>query len=169
MLRSVKASTQAKAPSWKRPNKRQLPLRGASDIAKRHKVLVYVDTSCSVDDLTIVDVASRIAATDKNVECMLCYFDTQVYADNMQSATEINSARDLHIPSRGGTDFNPPAQHWVEGACHEYDFAVCVTDGECSLPTVTDKLHRWAWLIHSNSKFYAEEKVYIYEDLTHGH
>lgn len=96
---------------------------------KKVSILVAVDTSGSVSSKELQDFFSEIDYVYKAgarvtiVEC-----DARI-----NSITEYDGKTLPEIKGRGGTDFNPPVNYYVEHK-KEYASLIYFTDGECDLP-----------------------------------
>jgi predicted metal-dependent peptidase len=105
---------------------------GAAGIQHRKKVsiLVAVDTSGSVSDKELKEFFSEIDYVYKagaRVTILQC--DTRINA-----VEEYDGKNVPQILGRGGTDFNPPVDYYVEHR-KEYASLIYFTDGEAPLPS----------------------------------
>lgn len=113
----------------KKPSKR---FDGSAGIKHKKKVsiLVAVDTSGSVNDHELQDFFSEINHIHRaggRVTIIQC--DTQI--------TQVSEYDGINIPKitgRGGTDFQPPIDYYLEHK-HEYEALIYFTDGFAPVPT----------------------------------
>ena len=168
LLRRVTESTMTKAPSWARLNRKGSaahPVKGTKAKSVGFRALVYVDTSCSVEE-TMIDAVVYALAKTPNVAVDLLWFDDGIHGveglDGKPTPIAIDptTAKVAKIQGRGGTDFDGVADDWRTRK--GYDLGICVTDGCASLPR-GGQLHKFAWVKFGNEAFTPLEKVYALE------
>ena len=134
---------------------------GAAGIQHKKKVsiLVAVDTSGSVSTKELqeffneIDYVYKAGARVTILEC-----DTQI-----NSITEYDGKKLPEIHGRGGTDFDPPVDYYVEHK-KEYASLIYFTDGEAAMPRKNPS--GIVWVISSNGMHqeYPGKTVYIPRD-----
>jgi len=161
LVARIHASVHESVGTWSKANRKGLPLRGIGTKPKAYKVLLYIDTSGSVDAATVNKIASALLSKP-NVPIQVSYlsFDTAIHGDryNNNQPFVLKSLKDkLHLRGGGGTSFQLVADHW-KGTQTKYDLAINITDGEDYLPK--DRLNKYVWLIHGTKHFIADEPVF---------
>lgn len=139
----------------RKPSKRY---EGSPGIQHKKKVsiLVAVDTSGSVSKKELQDFFSEIDYIWKaGARITILECDAQI-----NSIIEYDGKHIPEIKGRGGTDFNPPVDYYVEHK-KEYASLIYFTDGECSIP----KKHPsgMVWIISSAGchQEYPGKTIYI--------
>lgn len=136
--------------SWKRPNKRYMPmyLPALQGDSLSHIVFAY-DMSCSVSDTDTLRYASEMAGVLRHMKpskMTLLQFDTEIISvDIIKTVRELEK---MELKGRGGTDIGP-VMAWAKK--HKPQAIVIFTDGEFwtqwenpDVPVL--------WLIHGSNK-----------------
>lgn len=137
---------------------------GAAGIQHKKKVsiLVAIDTSGSVSEKELQEFFSEIDYVYKAGARV-----TIIQCDTMINSVDDYDGRNLpKITGRGGTDFNPPVDYYVEHI-REYASLVYFTDGYASLPNKTPQ--GMVWIISSRGchQDYPGKTIYIPKNNNH--
>lgn len=159
LIQLCKASVKTKQSSWKKPNKKQLPLKGKAQVAKLRKILAFIDVSCSVPKELVTKFLMKLLDADKeHFEISVVYFNTEVLGEPVK----LDKSKKVTYPLGGGTSFKAVADYWNANS-DKYDLAINITDGYDELPK--DLLNKYVWLIHTQNSFKANEPVYILKEV----
>lgn len=126
----------------RRPSKRFGTTPGTK-IIKKQRILVAIDTSGSVDNLSLAEFFAEIRHIYKNgahiriVEC-----DTQIHAEY-----DYKGYPPATITGRGGTDFTAP---FIYAQTYHPDAIIYFTDGYCTVPQVKVRTNKVMWIICKN-------------------
>lgn len=148
--------------TWRKVNKRFECNKGFK-LLTNVRLLACIDTSGSVSDYTLAAFIRELAHIKKaGAKIDVLQFDHEI-----QSVSEFDEKKDMHIHGRGGTSFQPPMDYYKLHR-RDYDCCVFLTDGESYKPTSfnTAKL---LWLIYNmceegikeGTKNFPGRKVYI--------
>jgi predicted metal-dependent peptidase len=112
-----------------------------TNIKRKTKVLVAIDTSGSVSDEELMKFMEQIyliSKTDCEVTCVEC--DTEMYEPWL-----FNKNRQISFKGRGGTSFDPVLEYFNK---EPYNGLIYFTDGYCSTSISTNK--KILWVVTSN-------------------
>jgi predicted metal-dependent peptidase len=127
----------------------RFPDAAGKKIKQMSTILVAIDTSGSVDkDLLQIFFAElkHINQCGSEVDIMQC--DAKGYP--VKPIKEYVLDNLIRVEGRGGTDFNPPVNYYVENK-DKYQALIYFTDGECSPPDLSP--NNILWLIPDNHAF----------------
>jgi predicted metal-dependent peptidase len=120
-------------------------------LAKKHTILVGVDTSGSISQKDLDEFFSEIYHVWKagaNVD--IAEFDTRI-----QSQYKYKGKTPASVSGRGGTDFHPFVDYFNSNR-HKYSLGICFTDGYADLNNL-NPTGKFCWVITSdgaqNSKY----------------
>jgi predicted metal-dependent peptidase len=106
------------------------------------KLLVALDTSGSVSDQQLRQFVSEMNGLVHLCQTDVIQFDTQLYGEPMTLSKKINK---FEIQGRGGTDFDPPIQMFLDRG---YDGLIMFTDGYAPFPEIpANKKKRILWCL----------------------
>lgn len=161
LVARIHASAYESTGTWSKANRKALPLRGKGMKPKIYRLLLYIDTSGSVDEKTVNQIASALLSKpDVPIQINYLTFDTRIHGDKHKANAPfvLSSAKEkLILQGGGGTSFQTVADHW-NTLKSKYDLAINITDGEDTLPS--EYLSKYVWLIHGNKHFTASEPVF---------
>ena len=107
-------------------------------IEEKSTILIAIDSSASVSDQEIYEFMNEIHHMYK------CGHDfTLIFADTqMQEPIKYRPNMPLEIKKRGGTDFNPVVDYYIQHR-KKYTTLIYLTDGECNAPRQPIKNVLW--------------------------
>lgn len=122
----------------KRKQSKRFELDFGIKVQEFSTILIAIDSSASVSDDEIKEFMHEIHHMYK------CGHDfTLIFADTqMQDPVKYRPNIPLVIKKRGGTDFNPVVDYYIQHK-KKYTTLIYLTDGECSAPTAPVKNMLW--------------------------
>jgi predicted metal-dependent peptidase len=122
----------------KRKQSKRFELDFGIKVQEFSNILIAIDSSASVSDDEIKEFMNEIHHMYK------CGHDfTLIFADTqMQDPIKYRPSIPLVIKKRGGTDFNPVVDYYMQHR-KKYTTLIYLTDGECPAPTAPVKSMLW--------------------------
>lgn len=150
LLRHCSTATVAKTPTWNKPSKKGVRIKGYTNMPKVFRVLLYFDTSLSVPETLINEFFAGLTKIS-GLE-----LDIATYTTTVDPVKSYKTFKEGVTYNRGGTSFKAVEEHWKSQK--GYDLAINLTDGWDEIPK--ERLPKFVWLIHSNPNFNAPNKVF---------
>ena len=143
LLRRYAGDVLAPVPTHMRPSRRCPEwvglVPGRALMADRPRVLFVVDTSSSISDATLEDIAAELRSLGRETEIIVAECDTRV------QRTYRFTGLIKHFQGRGGTDFRPPLEHRFLQRTHP-NLIIYATDGEGPAPAKAPRVPL-VWLL----------------------
>jgi predicted metal-dependent peptidase len=138
LRRYVGNSSRNSVRKTKRKQSKRFELDFGIKVQEFSNILIAIDSSASVSDSEIKEFMNEIHHMYK------CGHDfTLIFADTqMQDPIKYRPNMPLVIKKRGGTDFNPVVDYYMQHR-KKYTTLIYLTDGECSAPRAPVKNMLW--------------------------
>ncbi len=115
----------------------------AIKIKHKQRILIAVDTSCSVGQKELVEFLNEITMLHKmgyDIDVIEC--DTELH-----EPFKFNPRDDFSVYGRGGTDVEPPCKYYMEHT-RIYNCLIYFTDGYCYAPNIKGNI---LWVLPTSS------------------